>query len=402
MGDGTVGTLRRTLLLAAAALVAACVPAADGPGAGALLVSEKGRGAAVVLPDGSSRTVLRDADGSTGPLQPTASPDGTAVAWTETGPSVAVWHDGEVTRVPIPFAPFFYLWRPDGSSLVALGNDPDQPAVAAALIEPTGVSTVLASGAPFYLDWHPSRPELAVNRNGSELLRLGLDGSVEPLGPTPGRFQAPAYTRAGDLFVLTGPFGGGTTASLVAVGTAQAERGELVLIAAGGGPPQVLLEVPGAAAFVPTPDGSRVAVAELAGSRSLEGRLVVVTVDDGETVELADSRTVLMDWSPDGTRLLYAVVEPDEGVMVPFVWDGAESTEYPSYRPTPTFVAEYLPFWDQYERSLTLWSPRSDAFAYAALVGEEGRVFVQSLDDPAPTDVAPGLFVSWIPGDQEG
>jgi hypothetical protein len=402
MGDGTVGGLRRSLVLAAAVLVAACTADAGAPGAGALLVTETGRGAAILIPDGSNREVLREADGSSGPLQPTASWDGRAVAWTEDGPSVAVWRDGQVTGVPITFPPFFYLWRPDGSSLIALGNDPDRPAVAAAVVEPGGEATVLASGTPFYLDWHPDLAELVVNRNGSELVRLGLDGSLEPLGPAPGRFQAPAFTASGDLLVLTGPFGGGTTASLVEVAAAQTEGGELVLIRADGGPPQLVFEVPGAAAFYPSPDGTRVAIVELEGSRSLDGRLVVVTVAGGEVVELTASRAVLVDWNPDGSRLLYAVVEPEGGVMVPFVWDGVESVEYPSYRPTPTFVAEYLPFWDQYERSLTVWSPRGDAFAYAALIEGEGRVLVQTLDEPAPTDVAPGVFVSWVPGEQEG
>ena len=64
--------------------------------------------------------------------------------------------------------------------------------------------------------------------------------------------------------------------------------------------------------------------------------------------------------------------------------------------PTETFVTQYLPFWAQYTRNLTQWSPDSSAFAYAAADGEEGEIRIQPLDGEVES-VGAGEMVIWAP-----
>ncbi|HKX76316.1 MAG TPA: hypothetical protein VJR05_13100, partial [Acidimicrobiia bacterium] len=59
-----------------------------------------------------------------------------------------------------------------------------------------------------------------------------------------------------------------------------------------------------------------------------------------------------------------------------------------------TFVTEYLPFWDQYLRTLSLWSPAGDAFVVA---NGEGNIVVQELNQSTPRVIGPGTFASWNP-----
>ncbi len=65
--------------------------------------------------------------------------------------------------------------------------------------------------------------------------------------------------------------------------------------------------------------------------------------------------------------------------------------------PSRVFLRVYLPFFDQHAQSMTVWSPDSAAFAYAASnEAGEGGVWVQRLGQ-APARVADGVFVAWSP-----
>ena len=67
--------------------------------------------------------------------------------------------------------------------------------------------------------------------------------------------------------------------------------------------------------------------------------------------------------------------------------------------PTTIFASSYLPFWDQYSRSHTLWAPDGSAYAYS---GQDDRgqpaIWVQSIGvDTGPNNVAGGDVVFWSP-----
>ena len=57
-------------------------------------------------------------------------------------------------------------------------------------------------------------------------------------------------------------------------------------------------------------------------------------------------------------------VDREARALTPRVWDGEDTVVFPSFLPSRVWLVQYLPFWDQYSRSLTLWSPAGDAFTY--------------------------------------
>ncbi len=78
----------------------------------------------------------------------------------------------------------------------------------------------------------------------------------------------------------------------------------------------------------------------------------------GRPQRVARGTVVALQWSPDGDRLLMLRLAPDNvAPVVPIVWGGSGPTEFPGSPPTRAFLSEYLPFWEQYSRGLTLWSP---------------------------------------------
>jgi hypothetical protein len=103
------------------------------------------------------------------------------------------------------------------------------------------------------------------------------------------------------------------------------------------------------------------------------------------------------EWSPDGNRLLTWSFRG--GRLQPEVWrsDGTLEHSFGPITPTATFVSEYLPFWGQYVRTVRTWSPRSDAFVFAARTAEEDVIHIQNLNADRPQRLAPGSMAQWLP-----
>ncbi|HJR93393.1 MAG TPA: hypothetical protein VJ938_13195, partial [Acidimicrobiia bacterium] len=81
----------------------------------------------------------------------------------------------------------------------------------------------------------------------------------------------------------------------------------------------------------------------------------------------------------------------------PHVWDGDAVVDFAGFMPTAMFVNQYLPFWAQYTRTITQWSPDSTGFAYAAAPDDgPGQVRFQPLDGEI-VDMGEGEMVIWSP-----
>jgi hypothetical protein len=143
--------------------------------------------------------------------------------------------------------------------------------------------------------------------------------------------------------------------------------------------------------FSVTPRGDRVAYTD-SGSGPNLGELRVVTTTGGDSTLVDPGPVAASEWDPSGTHLLFFTLDLDAGQLIPNVWDGTEVKAFSGFNPTPAFVRQYLPFWDQYSRSLTLWSPAGDAFV---LADAEQGILVQQLDTDSPAPVADGIFASW-------
>jgi Tol biopolymer transport system component len=363
--------------------------------AGRLTVLDPIGNLVTVNPDGSNEVVLAEVEpGRSQVRQPTWSRDGNRVAWvqvelTDDGgfSSVVATSTADGTRpteATTSTVPFYLSWDPTSSRIAYLGS-PSAAQIELGIVElGRGRGTTLDEGQPFYLSWSPEGDQLLVHVGKDRLERLGLDGSLTTVAARPGTFSAPVWTGDGETFVYASVEPGGQ---------------RLVVHAAGEEAGQPFVPFDGSVTFVVSPDGERIAfqVIEEAGSLPL----TVIDLRTSETVEVTEAPTAGYFWSPDGERLLYLDPDPEVGQLW-FrwgVWDGTSSFVTPRFVPSLLMAREYLPFFEQYAQSMSLWSPDGSAFAYPG-TDEDGEtgIWVQAArPDRAPVLVAEGEFVAWSP-----
>jgi Tol biopolymer transport system component len=351
--------------------------------------------------DGSDRVILAGPDDEVERTQPTWSPDGSRVAWTErragrdtllvvtdsTGGSPVEW--------PIPLLAVYMAWSPDGENIAVIGNAEDGTLLLA-VAGLDGEITLLDEGAPIYFEWSPDGSALLARVEG-RFGYLALDGSGQTPFPASGEFRLGAHLGES-----------------VVVGTARDVGEALVITDREGRTQRELLRYAAPMAFTVdgpgeelavmmrgSPESQRLSQVEASDLPIIEpDQLVVVDAGSGALDEVSDARNVAWFWSPDGRLLLYATVEFIEGVerLMWHTWDGAESTSYQSFSPTGTFGREYLAYFDQFARSITLWAPDGSAFAYAGGNSlEDVGIWVQPLGTGEPEMVSPGQVATWSP-----
>lgn len=379
----------RTATSLALALLVACSGGGEAFDPGRLVVTGSEGEVELVDPESGERRSLAGPSLHQGPVQPTASRDGSVVVWsaiTDDGSPVVTVHDGEETRVvDVPTLPFFYAFDASSTTVAALGNDPRGAGVALLFIDLTTDTAGIAEvGQPYYLDWHPEDPTLVVHVGFEDMALVSESGERMSLPVQPGDFQAPAWTDDGR--VLAPLRAEGATA---AAGEVQATTDGLALVDPEDGSFQPVVVVDGMVMFDIA--GDRVAFLE--GDAGI-GSLDVVGLDGSGRTEVAAGDVVAFEWSPDGELLLLHVVDAEAG-LVPSVWDGEKATEFPAYLPTGVFLTQYLPFWSQYARTITQWSPDSSAFAYAD-ASDEAAVWIQPLTGERRS-MGPGEMVTWAP-----
>jgi hypothetical protein len=371
----------------------------ESPSAGGLLVLDGSGNVAILAPDGSSSSQLTDDAGAEQVyLQPTWSPSGDRVAVTSLTPGGAAVLvaplEGESAAADSEFAPFYYQWSPAGDRIAFLGT-PEQGGIALGMLDvAAGTVETIDTGQPYYFDWSSDGTRLAAHV-GSDRLDLidPATGDLTPLGQTPGDFQAPEWHPDGSrLVAVLRADAGGVDASyrtrvvqtvsqrLVAL---DVDSGEAVELATGAVASHLSPVGDLIAYYVAGPNGGAIWVTDLAG---------------GRPQRVARGTVVALQWSPEGDRLLMLRLAPDNAApVVPLVWDGSETIEFPGFAPTRAFLSEYLPFWEQYSRGMTLWSPAGDAFAYPAAGADGDQILVQRVDAAEPAVAGPGTVVGWSP-----
>jgi WD40 repeat protein len=336
-------------------------------------------------------------------VQPTWSPDGSLIAWADVGPDRPVLHvvrsDGSDGRsAAAPVAPFYLAWSPSGDRLVGLGSsDAGIDLFLADVTESSLDLRTVDSGRPYYLDWSPDGDTLLVHVGSDIIADLDPEsGARTPLaGVVPGVFQAPAWLENGArVYVRRQAAGGslvvdraGETTDLVDFdGLVVFDvSGDRIAYEATGGQPGTSVRFVAAAQVNPAPAGA----------------LTVIDLDGTDRTVIAGG-VLGFEWSPDGRRLLFLTPagEAGDGSMRWNVWEEGAPQGFEPFAPTMTFARDYLPFFDQYARSQTSWSPDGSAFAYAG-TGADGRVgiWVQQVSGGAPAYAGEGAMVSWRPAE---
>jgi TolB protein len=375
------------------------------PGSGLLLVSQADSSIFVIDRDGADRVDLVVEDSGLVAIQPTWSPDGRRVVWTEVDhmsevPEASIVTAGaagtNVQRTKAPVAPFYYFWDPSGDTIALLGGSAGGN-VGLWLLD--GGVRLLGEAQPYYFAWAPDGQTLLTHTNLDTVETLTVDGRPTTLERTTARFQAPQWSADGTRLVYaTGappPVGG------VRAGAFQANPQRIVVADADGSIVHRVDTFVGVATFELSPDGTRIAHSDTLDRTTFNfGPLIVTDVESDRPTTVSEDPVLAYQWSPNGESLLYltTVSGADHPGFRWAVWNGENSRFFQPVTLTTTFANSYLPFWDQYSRSHRLWAPDGSAFAYSALNAEaDPTIWVQDLAESAPREVAAGDVVFWSP-----
>ncbi len=356
---------------------------------------------------------------------PSWSPEGNDLAFmeVEAGPdtgtrfSVRVRGEGDTSsRVLFSSpnrAPIYLYWSPDGTQLSFITSDSRGGPLALHLVPADGSpGMVIDSGQPYYWSWSPTSREIVVHVGGSaadgpdvaRLSHISLEPEVtESLWDlAPLSFQAPAYSPDGSSVLLA--------ARSVTGGSG------LLRVTADGQVDAVLSDDEAPIAFAWSPNGKTVAMMTFDPAQpSGLGDLSFLRLEpSGEVrrVQTHAERVVAFSWSPDGEELAYFVpVLPGtngggtnialQGQSVSLklaIADPADgsSRDVITFRPTSDFL-RILPFFDQYLRSTTIWSPDSRRLVIPSYdAAGRAMIFVVSADGSTePRPIAEGTLAFW-------
>lgn len=366
-------------------------------------------GELVVVDDGTIEIAVPAAEGVR-VAQPTWAPDG-SLAYThrESSRSEVVVLDpngAERSRIETTVAPFYLHWSPDSQLIGMLGPGGEGVELGVGSVA-DGSFAALSSSVAYFFDWSPDSRLVVSHAAPSRLVTVDMAGVETALEPAPGAFQAPEFTPGGDAVILavrvdSEQDSDGQSASagrLTRIGQLAQGPGvpqEIISLDLASGVATTLLEYVTQTAFDLSPDGTRLAytLSPTAG-QSFIGPLLVVDLATGRTTPVTDEPVLGFEWSPDSSAVAYISANRDNELHWG-VWQDGTLTTYAPQAPTALFFLEYLPFWSQYARSLTLWAPDSSAFVYPVQAdGGDQEIWVQPLDADEPTFVSPGSFAGW-------
>ena len=361
----------------------------DGSVINRLLVQGADGNIYITAPDGTEQTALtEDADNEHFYQQPTWSSSGEKVAWVEIDTSqdaplsilrTSARDGSALYEVSTRFPPFYLYWSPDDNQLAYLSNENNQPGMALSIVDMTSSSSqadILAEGQPFYFSWSPDSERFLAHISNDTLALQSLDGQQKQLPGASAQFGAPQWSRDGQ-------------ALLYALETEQESR--LVLANEDGVVNQEITAFEDGISFGQTGKGDKIAYILTPADVGLPnfGPLYIHHLDSQETSTVTEDDVVAFFWSPNSQYLAYLTPETrPRATPVPeisyqaqsrelwmrwHIWDGQQTYPLSAYIPTTTFIRSYLPFFDQYARSLQLWSPDSQTIVYAG----RGRIWAR-------------------------
>jgi len=320
------------------------------------------------------------------------------------GGSVAAFSDASRT-------PFYIYWSPDGETLSFLASAADGSLGAYLWRKGSGVE-LLDQGQPYYWVWAPDGAYLLAHVGGSEAdnpegarlsLFQGQPMKARHLPLAPADFQAPDVSADGKHVLVASGLTNGASA--------------LNMWDVEGGTETQLVALDGPVGFGWSPAGDSIAFLTLPGTSQETfgslGWVDMTNMDSPQEMTGVASHVAGFFWSPLGDRLAYLVPElVTPGNQQPvanrrqsgqlalnlFVVaaNSRTATKVASFTPTEDFLS-VLPFFDQYERSTTIWSPDGKrlVFTGTAQSGPPGVYVVDAEGNSSPRRVSDGSLAVW-------
>ena len=322
-----------------------------------------------------------------------------------------------VNSAPLTIAdgtPHYVQWSPNGQMLGITAATPEGLSLFVVDANPADGETVTSAGmpvvrgAPLYFDWSPDSRALAVH-SGQELMVLRLNDessafSLQPIGRSRS-FRTPAWSPDSRQLAWSGP-GGDSEAIWIARPDDRSY------------PPLRLTEVEGSSAFLWSSDGQTIAVADRQGDDSPAYRRLRLVAADGsaERTVREDDWVLGFFWEPDGVRLSWVALNPEERSMEWRIVRADRDAEVGGDEPVAglrfspsgeTFLM--LAFFDQYARSHSPWAPDGSALVVSGnqqYLSERRngssasgpRVYVAGFRDGGELrDIAAGGIAVWSP-----
>jgi hypothetical protein len=264
----------------------------------------------------------------------------------------------------------------------------------------------LDQGAPFYWDWRADSRSIVAHVNtgqpgedGERMSLLSLEPQLDrsEMKVDPGVFQAPSFSPDGKSVAYASTARAVTTLRLRALdGSGERE----VATDAGG----AFLEF--------SRDGRRIAyLAAVRFQPVPQGTLTIVDLSGRSKNSILKEAPVLeFFWAPDGRTLAFVVPDPGDDIDqvflrndgVPYVrlmgYDvaGGKTWLIARFPPSRGFFS-VLPYFDQYQRSSTMWSPDSRFVGFTALTsdGAPGLFVARADGNIRPRFLTPGDYAFW-------
>lgn len=371
-----------------------------------------------VAPDGAVRRLLN----SSGVRYqfPAWAPDGNRIAAVGANGNeggVYVWADEADSERTTLFAsgmrpPIYLYWSPDGRQVSFLANERSSLGLWLADANGAAPARQIASGQPFYWDWSQGGDLLFIHSGGSgpDAQLAFLDPGADRIGNNvarPGLFQAPGISAGGRFLAYS-----------------QVDDGRfLVAVEDRSGGQRITVPHTGIAALGWSPAAPQLAWTSPRSDQLIAaGPLRLLNAETGETKTLVQDTVFAFFWSPDGGSIAYLTLAGDAADPGAARYDGraallqSQQTQHSrlslrlgvvdvtngqqrqlyTFRPSPVFLSQFLPFFDQYALSHRLWSPASDAIVLPMLEdGGASGIYVIALETGEATRIADGTMAFW-------
>ena len=381
------------------------------------------------LPDGSGETTISSGEGLF--TWPTWSPDGQTVAFSgivrndDGEPIVTLfgydWEEGEVRPIHEGEPGYaglladgvvhYPLWSPDSSKLAfVVVTERHGLSLFVDKVAATSAPAFILDRGPLWMSWSTDSSRLAVHRSLDHFLVSFEDESkMQRIRMESDAYRVPAWRPGSNELALS------SVAGRTGYGLYSARITDAGLVFT-----QPVSEVGPTSAFLWSPDGSHLAVADDARPVRYGNTPILVyrrfrMLDSATFSEkaLVQENVLSYFWSPDGTKVALVTIASAEGELRWMLLDTATGSTIRLVDFTPSRdQLTMFQFFDQYAYSHLLWSPDSrfivfagrlsfDASSAGFMAQSDRRNSTVFIIDTGPVttidEVADGVLAFWSP-----